>query len=152
MAKSKEKKPHPKPPADAKTVIEIRKTIEDRKAKLAKIKTAASKDGKLNKMDAKYRVALKRLKRAQRKLYAEAYRLRPRKAAAPAAAEAAPAAAPAATAAAPAAPAATEAAPAAAPAATEAAPAAAPVAAPAAAPVAAEAAPAAPVAPAEEKK
>jgi hypothetical protein len=103
MAKSKVKKPVPKPPENAKTVIEIRKEIAARKEKLAKRKQDATKDGKLNKFDAKYRVALKRVKRAQRKLVSEAYRLRPRKAApegapvaaAAAAAEPAPAAAPA---------------------------------------------------------
>src|SRR5688572_708261 len=101
MAKSKEKKPKPKPPEDAATVKAIRKTIEDRKAKLAKRKEGAIKDGKLNRLDPKYRLALKRLKRAQRKLQSEAWRLKPKKApaaAAPAAAapaaEAAPAAAP----------------------------------------------------------
>jgi hypothetical protein len=100
MAKSKEKKPKPKPPEGVATVVAIKKTIEDRKAKLAKRKTDATKDGKFNKTDPKYRVALKRLKRAQRKLQAEAWRLKPKKApvaaaaaAAPAAAEAAPAAA-----------------------------------------------------------
>jgi hypothetical protein len=90
MAKSKEKKPKPKPPENAKTVIEIRKLIEDRKAKLAKRKEAATKDGKLNKYDPKVRAARKRVKRAQRKLLSEAYRLQPHKtgvkAAAPAAA------------------------------------------------------------------
>lgn len=92
MAKSKEKKPHPKPPENAKTVIELKKVIEERKMKLAKAKEAATKEKKLNKLDPKYRVAIKRLKRAQRKLYAEAYRLRPRKPApAPAAAATAPA-------------------------------------------------------------
>jgi hypothetical protein len=96
MAKSKDKKPKPKPPETAKTVIAIRKTIEDRKAKLAKQKVAATKDGKLNRVDAKYRLALKRLKRAQRKLQSEAWRLKPKKApaAAPAPAAAAPAAEP----------------------------------------------------------
>ena len=91
MAKSKEKKPKPKPPENAPTVIAIKKTIEDRKAKLAKRKEAAIKDGKLNRFDPKYRVALKRLKRAQRKLQSEAWRLKPKKAPA-AAAAAAPAA------------------------------------------------------------
>jgi hypothetical protein len=91
MAKSKEKKKHPKPPENAKTVIAIRKTIEDRKAKLAKHKAAALKDGKLNKLDPKYRLAIKRLKRAQRKLLGEAYRLIPKKAPAAPVAAAAPA-------------------------------------------------------------
>jgi len=79
MAKSKEKKPHPKPPMDVKTVIAINKLIEDRKGKLAKRKEAATKDGKVNRLDPKLRVAKKRLKRAQRKLLSEAYRLQPHK-------------------------------------------------------------------------
>ena len=83
MAKSKEKKPKPKPPENASTVIEIKKTIEDRKAKLLKYKETATKDGKFNKMDLNYRSALKRLKRAQRKLASEAVRLVPKKAPAP---------------------------------------------------------------------
>lgn len=91
MAKSKEKKPKPKPPENAPTVIELRKEIADRKAKLAKRKEAATKDGKFNRFDPKYRVALKRVKRAQRKLADEAVRLKPKKA--PAEAAAAPAAA-----------------------------------------------------------
>ncbi len=45
MAKSKVKKPHPKPPAEAKTVVAIKKKIDDRKAKLAKRIEAAKKDG-----------------------------------------------------------------------------------------------------------
>lgn len=95
MAKSKEKKPKPKAPENAPTVVAIKKMIEERKAALTKRKEAATKDGRLNKFDPKYRAALKRLKRAQRKLEAEAWRLRPRKppqpeaAAAPAAAGAA---------------------------------------------------------------
>ena len=122
MAKSKEKKKHPKPLDTAPTVIEIRKEIAARKEKLAKRKQDATKDGKVNKLDPKYRLAIKLVKRAQRKLLSEAYRLHPRKAApegAPVAAAAAapaatPAAAPAAAAPAAAAPAAAAAAPAAA--------------------------------------
>jgi len=87
MAKSKEKKPHPKPPAGVASVEAIKKTVAERKEKLAQRKAAASKDGKLNKFDPKYRVALKRLKRSQRKLLSEAYRLKKVKTA-----EAAPAA------------------------------------------------------------
>lgn len=92
MAKSKEKKPHPKPPENAPTVVEMKKEIAALKEKLAKRKQEATKDGKFNKLDPKYRLAIKRVKRAQRKLLTEAYRLRPRKdaaaaAAAPAAAE-----------------------------------------------------------------
>ena len=94
MAKSKEKKPVPKPPEGAATVVEIRKVIAERKEKVAKVKAAATKDGKLNKYDPKFRAANKRLKRAQRKLISEAWRLqskgKPKEAAA-----AAPAAAPA---------------------------------------------------------
>ena len=103
MAKSKEKKVKPKPPENAPTVIEMKKVIADRKAKLAKSKEAATKDGKFNKLDPKFRLSIKRLKRAQRKLVAEGVRLKPKKqkavavavavAAAPAA-EAAPVAAP----------------------------------------------------------
>ena len=96
MAKSQEKKKAPKPPENAATVIEMRKEIAARKEKLAKRKESATKDGKLNKFDPKYRLAVKRLKRAQRKLADEAIRLRPRKpveaAPAAAAAPAAPAA------------------------------------------------------------
>jgi len=94
MAKSKVAKPKPKPPENAATVIAIRKTIAERKEKVAKRKQEATKEGKLNKFDPKYRTAIKRLKRAQRKLQAEAWRLKPKKApteAAPAAAAAAPA-------------------------------------------------------------
>jgi len=80
MAKSKDKKPKPKPPESAKTVIEIRKTIDARKAQLGKAKEKATKDGKINKVDGKYRLAIKKLKRAQRKLAAEAVRLKPKKA------------------------------------------------------------------------
>jgi len=94
MAKSKEKKPKPKAPENAPTVVAIKKMIEERKAALAKRKDSATKDGKLNKLDPKYRTAIKRLKRAQRKLEAEAWRLRPRQppkaAPAPAAAGEAP--------------------------------------------------------------
>jgi hypothetical protein len=93
MAKSKVKKPVPKPPEGAPTVIEIRKEIASRKEKLSKRKQDATKDGKFNKLDPKYRLAIKRVKRAQRKLTAEAWRLQPRKAAsegAPVAAAAAP--------------------------------------------------------------
>lgn len=94
MAKSKEKKPRPKAPEHAPTVIAIKKDIEARMATLAKCQKAATKDGKLNKLDPKVREALKRLKRTQRKLDAEAFRLRIRNpekiaAAAAAAAEAA---------------------------------------------------------------
>jgi hypothetical protein len=109
MAKSKEKKPHPKPPENAPTVIEIKKDLTERTALFAKATAAATKDGKLNRLDPKYRLALKRLKRSQRKLSAEAFRLRPRKPVPAASATPAPpteaAAAPAAAAAAPAAPA-----------------------------------------------
>lgn len=110
MAKSKEKKPKPKPPENAPTVVAIKKMIEECKASLAKCQQAATKDGKLNRLSPKYRVALKRLKRAQRKLQAEAWRLRPRQAPKAAPAEAA-AAAPAAAAPAAAAPAETKEAP-----------------------------------------
>ncbi|MCY3024686.1 MAG: hypothetical protein NTW87_37415, partial [Planctomycetota bacterium] len=98
MAKPREKKAKPKPPENAPTVIAIKKLIEECIARLATCKAAAIKDGKLNKLDAKFRQALKRLKRAQRKLYAEAIRLRPKKAPTPEAAapaQAAPAAVPA---------------------------------------------------------
>lgn len=95
MAKSKEKKLKPKPPENAPTVIELRKEIADRKAKLAKRKEATTKDGKFNRFDAKYRTALKRVKRAQRKLADEAVRLKPKKAPAEAPAAAPAAAAPA---------------------------------------------------------
>src|ERR1043165_9353358 len=94
MAKSKEKKAHPKPPADVKTVVALKKAIDERKATLAKRTQAATKDGKLNRLDPKYRLAVKRVKRAQRKLLSEAYRLQPHNtrikppAPAPAAAEA----------------------------------------------------------------
>lgn len=94
MAKSKDKKPKPKPPENAKTVIAIRKTIDARKVQLGKAKEKATKDGKINKVDSKYRLAIKKLKRAQRKLAAEAVRLKPKKA--PAVAAPAAAAAPAA--------------------------------------------------------
>jgi hypothetical protein len=79
MAKSKEKKAHPKAPADVKTVVAINKLIDDRKAKLIKRTQAATKDGKVNTLDPKLRTAKKRLKRAQRKLLSEAYRLQPHK-------------------------------------------------------------------------
>jgi hypothetical protein len=99
MAKKDEKKTKPKPPADVATVIAIKKTLDDRKAKQAKARAAATKDGKLNKYEPKYRHEQKLLKRAQRRLSKEAWRLRglkqaaPAEAAAPAApAEAAPAA------------------------------------------------------------
>ncbi len=95
MAKPKTKKAAPKPPEDVASVIEIRKVITDRKAKLAERRTQATKEGQFNKNDPKYKVALKRVKRAQRKLAAEAVRLLKRKvtvvpAAAAAPAEAAP--------------------------------------------------------------
>ena len=88
MAKSKEKKPKPKPPENAATVQEIRKEIAARKERLAKVKDATKKDGKVNKVDPKFRSALKRVKRAQRKLAKEAIRLRATAAAAAAAAPA----------------------------------------------------------------
>jgi hypothetical protein len=87
MAKSKVKKPRPKPPEAAKAVVEQRKLIAERKEKAAKAREASKKDGKANKYDPKYRVAVKRLKRSQRKLYDIAVRLTPKKAPAPAAAE-----------------------------------------------------------------
>ena len=92
MAKSKVRKPVPKPPENAPTVIEMRKEIASLKDKLSKRKQDATKDGKINKLDVKVRMALKRVKRAQRKLVSEAYRLRPRKVAVEGAAAAAPAA------------------------------------------------------------
>lgn len=95
MAKSKVRKPHPKPPEGAPTVVEMRKEIAALKEKLAKRKADATKEGKVNKFDPKYRLAIKRVKRAQRKLLSEAYRLRPRKEVAAAPAGAAPAEAPA---------------------------------------------------------
>lgn len=75
MAKSKEKKPHPKPPADVKSVVAIKKVIDERKEKLAQIKQKETKDGKLDRYNLKVRGARKRLKRAQRKMLSEAYRL-----------------------------------------------------------------------------
>lgn len=78
MAKSKVKKPRPKPPENAPTVVEIKKVIAERKEKLAKAKQTAMKEGKLNKLDPKYRTAIKRVKRAQRKLQIEAKRLAPK--------------------------------------------------------------------------
>ena len=97
MAKSKEKKKKPKPQENLKSVAAIRKLIEERKTQLAKAKEKGMKDGKLNRGDAAYRGALKRVKRAQRKLASEAVRTRPRgKPAAPAPAAAPAAAAPAA--------------------------------------------------------
>ena len=90
MAKSKVRKPHPKPPENAATVVELRKEIAALKEKLAKRKADATKEGKTNKFDPKYRLAIKRVKRPQRKLLSEAYRLKPKKevVAAPAAAAA----------------------------------------------------------------
>ncbi|MBE7464936.1 MAG: hypothetical protein HS116_15785 [Planctomycetes bacterium] len=44
--------------------------------KAAKARTGATKDGKFNKYDPKYRTAQKHLKRAQRKLKKELYRQR----------------------------------------------------------------------------
>jgi hypothetical protein len=82
MAKSKVKKPRPKPPEAAKAVVEQRKLIAERKEKAAKAREASK-----NKYDPKYRVASKRLKRSQRKLYDIAVRMTPKKAPAPAAAE-----------------------------------------------------------------
>jgi len=60
----------------------------------AKAKAAATQEGKLNKYDAKYRLAHKRLKRAERALHRELVRVTPRHApkAVAAAAPAAPAA------------------------------------------------------------
>lgn len=97
MAKSKEKKKHPKPPADVKTVVAMKKAIDERKEKLAKIKQSQTKDGKLDRYNPKVRVARKRVKRAQRRLLSEAYRLQASKTGIkpPAPAPAAPAAAPA---------------------------------------------------------
>ncbi|HYF49192.1 MAG TPA: hypothetical protein VEJ63_07295 [Planctomycetota bacterium] len=91
MAKSKEKKPKPKPPEGVKSVQVIRDAIKARKERLAKVQETAKKDGKVNKYDPKVRAALKRVKRAQRKLQKEAYRLLPKKAPVAAAAEAKPA-------------------------------------------------------------
>jgi len=95
MAKSKVAKPVPKPPEGAKTVIEMRKVIAERKESLSKRKASATKDGKLNKYDPKFRSATKRLKRAQRKLISEGWRLqykgKPKEVVAAAPAAAAPA-------------------------------------------------------------
>ena len=79
MAKSKEKKPHPKPPADAKTVVAMKKIIDARKATLAKLREAGKKEGKTDRKNPKVRSSLKRVKRAQRRLLSEAYRLQPHK-------------------------------------------------------------------------
>ena len=70
------------------------KAIATRKERLAKVKTAATKDGKFSKYDPKYREALKALKRDQRSLLKQRIRFTPKgqAAAAAAAAVAAPAA------------------------------------------------------------
>ncbi len=90
MAKPKGKKKAPKPPETAATVIAFKKEVEARKASLAKAKTASTKEGKFDKNSLKYREALKRLKRVQRRLAGEGVRLKkmakPAEAAAPAAA------------------------------------------------------------------
>lgn len=73
MAKSKEKKKFVslEQVPTAKAHLEI---VKERKEKLAKAKATVTKDGKLDKYNPKYRQALKRLKRSQRKLFKQRVR------------------------------------------------------------------------------
>jgi hypothetical protein len=94
MPKSKEKKkpilPKAEELAGAKSLLE---KVQRRTAHVAKAKAAATKEGKFDKYDPKYRAGLKGLKRAQRALHAELLRHQIKEAPAAAApAEAAPAA------------------------------------------------------------
>ncbi|MCW8131369.1 MAG: hypothetical protein KIS92_13555 [Planctomycetota bacterium] len=93
MAKSKEKKKFVSlemvPTAKAHQEI-----VKERKDKLAKAKATVTKDGKTDRQSPKYRQALKRLKRAQRKLFKQRVRFtRPGVPLTPPAPAAAPAAA-----------------------------------------------------------
>jgi len=73
MAKSKEKKKFValEMVPTAKACLEV---IKERKEKVTKAKAASTKDGKLDKYNPKYRQALKRLKRSQRKLFKQRVR------------------------------------------------------------------------------
>jgi hypothetical protein len=80
MAKLKQKKKPLLPkPEEVPTVKPRFETLACCKARLAKAKAAATKDGKFNKYEPKYRAALKALKRAQRVLYKELFRRRVKK-------------------------------------------------------------------------
>lgn len=89
MPKKKEKRKLPKP-QDVPVVAPLVEKVAKRKGALAKVKAKATKDGKLNKYDPKYRQTLKQLKRMQRKLVKEIIRhpAPPKPAEAPAAAPA----------------------------------------------------------------
>jgi hypothetical protein len=76
MAKKKEKTKLPKADdvASAKPVLE---KLNASKERLGKVKEAVTQEGKANKQDPRYRQALKRVKRAQRKLNKELKRVAP---------------------------------------------------------------------------
>ncbi|MCZ7648373.1 MAG: hypothetical protein M5U26_24460 [Planctomycetota bacterium] len=75
----KQKKVVKLPPVESvPSVKPITEQIGEWKKKLAAAKEKAVKDGKVNKYDPKLRTALKKLKRAQRKLRRELFIHRPR--------------------------------------------------------------------------
>jgi hypothetical protein len=77
MAKNKEKKKLPKA-SEIEAVKPLLAEIEKRKAVVAKAKVKATKDGKLNKYDPKYRDAVRRLKKIYRHVHKEIIRHLPK--------------------------------------------------------------------------
>lgn len=67
----KKEKPKPPKPQDVPAVAPLLEQVAKRKEIVAKARTKATKDGKVDKYDPKYRQALKRLKRLQRKVLKE---------------------------------------------------------------------------------
>jgi hypothetical protein len=88
MAKNKEKRKLPKP-SEVPAVKPLLEEVEKRKAVVAKAKAKATKDGKFDKYDPKYRDAVRRLKKTYRHIRKEILRHLPKEA--PKKAEGAPA-------------------------------------------------------------
>ena len=89
MAKNKEKRKLPKP-SEVPAVKPLLEEVEKRKAVVAKAKAKATKDGKFDKYDPKYRDSVRRLKKTYRHIRKEILRHLPKEA--PKKAEGAPAA------------------------------------------------------------
>jgi hypothetical protein len=70
MAKNKEKRKLPKA-SEVPAVKPLLAEVEKRKAIVAKAKAKATKDGKFNKYDPKYRQSIKQLKKLQRTVVKE---------------------------------------------------------------------------------
>ena len=74
MAKKKDETKLPKV-EDVATAKPLLEAVTKRKERLTKVKAAVTQEDKANKQDPKYRAALKRLKRSQRKLRRELMRV-----------------------------------------------------------------------------